>query len=149
MDHSARRSMKNAANCAMGGELQGAQKLPHVERILRPESFRFRPRLFEGLFHITTSVSLDWLHRASLEKQVFGLERCLYGSPSHHLPKMSMHEIMLVQGRSCSVCCTKPTACGGVRATRCGLQPFDTRFNRAPLEWFAKLSISKTLSALT
>jgi hypothetical protein len=36
VDHSARRSMKNAANCAKHGELQGFMKPLHVERILRP-----------------------------------------------------------------------------------------------------------------
>lgn len=36
VDHLARRSMKNAANCAKHGELQGFMKPLHVERILRP-----------------------------------------------------------------------------------------------------------------
>ena len=36
MDHSARRSMKNAANCAKHGELQGFMKPLHVEHILWP-----------------------------------------------------------------------------------------------------------------
>ena len=36
VDHSARGSKKNAANCVKYGELQGAKKLPTVERILRP-----------------------------------------------------------------------------------------------------------------
>lgn len=36
VDHSARRSMKNAANCAKHGELQGFMKPLLVERILRP-----------------------------------------------------------------------------------------------------------------
>lgn len=36
VDHSARRSMKNAANCAKHGELQGFMKPLLVERILQP-----------------------------------------------------------------------------------------------------------------
>ena len=36
VDHSVRGSMKNAANCAKHGELQGFMKPLHVERILRP-----------------------------------------------------------------------------------------------------------------
>jgi len=35
VDHSARRSMKNAANCVKQGELQGFMKPSMVERILR------------------------------------------------------------------------------------------------------------------
>lgn len=36
VDHLARRSMKNAANCVKQGELQGFMKPLIVERILRP-----------------------------------------------------------------------------------------------------------------
>jgi hypothetical protein len=36
VDHSVRSSMKNAANCAKHGELQGFMKPLLVERILRP-----------------------------------------------------------------------------------------------------------------
>jgi len=36
VDHSARRSMKNAANCVKYGELQGFMKPLLVERILQP-----------------------------------------------------------------------------------------------------------------
>jgi hypothetical protein len=48
VDHSARRSMKNAANCAKHGELQGFMKPLLVERILRPQPSRPGPRPPEG-----------------------------------------------------------------------------------------------------
>lgn len=54
VDHLVRRSMKNAANCAKHGELQGFMKPLHVERLLRPWSSD------QGHILLGVSVSLPW-----------------------------------------------------------------------------------------
>lgn len=69
VDHSARRSMKNAANCAKHGELQGFMKPLLVERILQ---LRLTGR---GYIHLRVEESHSSLSDCSLVggKSSFGL----------------------------------------------------------------------------